>query len=228
MVEYSDIHAYEQANLLPEHSKDFQKEEFWTDFFKATQASTKEHFEWYASYEELKPFFTQAGLVPSTSNRILVPGCGDSLLSENLAKDLKQTKVTSIDFAPEIVDLMNKRGVEGVDYKVMDMLKMDFADDSFDIVLDKGSFDALCCDRTKETKKKTVNYLNEVCRVLISKDQAGNKNQNVSHYTIVSLLQDFVFGSLLNYFVIGDQNPHTEKYQFTMNLYMFSNVIKLS
>jgi len=31
------------------------------------------------------------------------------------------------------------------------MLKMDFSDSSFDVVLDKGSFDALCVDTENET-----------------------------------------------------------------------------
>lgn len=42
-----------------------------------------------------------------------------------------------------------------VDYRVMDMLNMGFDDKSFDIVLDKGSYDAICCDKTSETKAKT-------------------------------------------------------------------------
>lgn len=39
-----------------------------------------------------------------------------------------------------------------VSYQVMDMLKMTLENASQDIVLDKGSFDALCCDRDPETK----------------------------------------------------------------------------
>lgn len=38
-----------------------------------------------------------------------------------------------------------------VDYRVGDMLNMDFENNSFDIVLDKGSFDALCVDNEIET-----------------------------------------------------------------------------
>lgn len=45
-----------------------------------------------------------------------------------------------------MIEKMNKKGIEGVTYMVMDFLAMQFEDDDFDIVLDKGSFDALCCD----------------------------------------------------------------------------------
>ena len=35
----------------------FQKEEFWSEFFKIYQQETDGPFEWYAEYRELKPFF---------------------------------------------------------------------------------------------------------------------------------------------------------------------------
>ena len=39
-----------------------------------------------------------------------------------------------------------------VDYKVMDMCNMDgIADNSINFVVDKGSLDALCADRSSET-----------------------------------------------------------------------------
>ena len=53
-----------------------------------------------------------------------------------------------------------------VDYRVMDMLKMDLDSSSQDIVLDKGSFDAICCTADDETKDKTKKYCNEVKRIL--------------------------------------------------------------
>ena len=67
---------------------------------------------------------------------------------------------------------MNDRAVVGVNYQVMDMLDMKFEDNSFDVVIDKGSFDALCCDKTESTREKTIQYLNQVCRVLVSADQS--------------------------------------------------------
>ena len=142
-----------------------------------------------------------------------------------LATDLGQLKVTSIDFEKAVVQKMSDKKVLGVDYQVMDMLKMDFEDNSFDIVLDKGSFDALCCDKTEETREKTLQYLNEVCRVLAARP--ADSADGACHFTIVSLLQDFVFAQLLSYFVEGKANPFKDKYQFTLNLHMIKNIIKL-
>jgi len=58
--------------------------------------------------------------------------------------------VVSFDFEPGVVSKMQQRK-SSVDYRVGDMLNMEFGDQSFDVVLDKGSFDALCVDNEKET-----------------------------------------------------------------------------
>lgn len=47
------------------------------------------------------------------------------------------------------------------------MLNMDFENNSFDIVLDKGSFDALCVDNEIETQKKVSLYCDGIKRILI-------------------------------------------------------------
>ena len=71
--------------------------------------------------------------MPSASNkvRVLVPGCGDSLLSEKLATQMGYSEVISIDFEPEVVNRMQSRGVSGITYQVMDMLDLKFESDSF-------------------------------------------------------------------------------------------------
>jgi len=61
----------------------------------------------------------------------------------------------------------------------MDMLDLQaFPDGHFSYVLDKGSFDALCCDTSQETKEKIDKYLKEIFRVL----------NNEGQYLVVSLL----------------------------------------
>lgn len=53
-----------------------------------------------------------------------------------------------------------------VDYRVGDMLAMDFADNSFNVVLDKGSFDALCVDSEISTLEKVKLYCDGIKRIL--------------------------------------------------------------
>lgn len=86
-------------------------------------------------------------LLPAKSS-INVPGCGDSLLSEHVA--LMGHSVVSFDFEEGVVKKMQERK-SSVNYQVGDMLKMDFPKESFDVVLDKGSYDALCVDQEPET-----------------------------------------------------------------------------
>lgn len=90
-----------------------------------------------------------------------------------------------------------------VDYRVMDMLKMDLDSFSQDIVLDKGSFDAICCTSDDETKQKTKSYCTEVKRVLNLKGA----------FLLVSLLQDFVLADLLDNF-----SNESDPYEITIHL----------
>ena len=83
--------------------------------------------------------------------RVLVPGCGDSLLSEKLASQMGFSNVVSVDFEPDVVARMNARGAKGVTYEVVDITQMQYENGSFSCVLDKGTFDALCVDMKPET-----------------------------------------------------------------------------
>ena len=47
---------------------------------------------------------------------------------------------------------MNERNVSGVTYAEMDFLNLTYEDSSFDVVIDKGSFDAICLDDDPESE----------------------------------------------------------------------------
>jgi hypothetical protein len=51
---------------------------------------------------------------------------------------------------------MNNRGVENIDYQVMDALNMTFENGSHNFAVDKGTLDALCADRSPETSSKVI------------------------------------------------------------------------
>jgi ubiquinone/menaquinone biosynthesis C-methylase UbiE len=131
---------------------------------------------------------------------VLVLGCGNSLLSEKMHLKMGLTKITSIDFEESVIKKMIHRE-KPIEYQVMDMLHMTFADGSWDYALDKGSLDALCADATPETASKVVQYFNEVIRVL---------NPKGGTYICVSLLQDFVLDALISFFGKGVGNKHFE------------------
>lgn len=107
-------------------------------------------------------------------------------------------KLLSIDFEESVIKKMIHRGVP-TEYKVMDMLNNTFEDGSFYYVIDKGTLDALCSDKTPDTAAKVIKYFNEILRVLIPKGGT---------YICVSLLQDFVLDALLAFFNKGIGNLH--------------------
>ena len=123
---------------------------------------------------------------------------------------MNQTNVTSVDFVPEVVKKMQERNVSGVTYAEMDFFNMTYEDNSFDVVIDKGSFDAICLDDDPESEAKYTKYLSEQVRVL---DSTTN-----GKFLIVSLLQGHVFTALLDYFIRGKNNPHFENYVCDLQL----------
>ena len=56
--------------------------------------------------------------------------------------------------------------MQGVTYEEMDFLNMTYADASYDVIVDKGSFDAICLDSDPESQQKYTKYLSEQLRVL--------------------------------------------------------------
>jgi hypothetical protein len=64
---------------------------------------------------------------------------------------MKMKNITNIDYEEKVIKKMQNRGVP-IEYKHMDMMQMDgITSGSTDFILDKGSLDALCCDRDPET-----------------------------------------------------------------------------
>lgn len=154
------------VQMLPEYSKQFTEQNYWKEFFQeSSKRSNEQSFEWYASFADLKPYLNK--LIAPKSN-VLVPGCGDSVLSEHVA--LLGHNVLSFDFEPNVIDMMKARyNKSKVKYEVGDMYKMDYEPHSFECILDKGSFDALCVDEEPETKANVTKYCDGIKRVLCTK-----------------------------------------------------------
>ena len=67
-----------------------------------------------------------------------------------------KNKVVSIDFEEKVIKHMKNRGVDAIDYQVMDALSMTFENGSYNYAVDKGTLDALCADRSPETASKVI------------------------------------------------------------------------
>lgn len=175
---------------------DFTSKENWDKFF--TIRGSDDTFEWYAEWPQLKtPLFSL--LRSSTSDaddsslQILIPGCGNSRLSEHLF-DAGFRAITNIDFSKVVISDMLRRNVRDrptMRWRVMDMTSMQFEDGTFDVVLDKGGLDALM--EPEFGPKLGSQYLSEVRRVL----KSGGK------FICLTLAESHVLGLLFPLFRFG-------------------------
>ncbi|XP_024382645.1 uncharacterized protein [Physcomitrium patens] len=179
---------------LPEVLTDFRQESYWDQFFKASQGRP---FEWYGDWVSLPKVFRELlGLRPERNPplEILVPGCGNSRLSAAMY-DAGFQKIVNVDFNKRVITEMLRLNVRArplMRWQVMDITKMQFADNSFDVVLDKGSLDALTGE-PDEPQVAAEGLLSEVKRVL----KHGGK------YICITLAQQHVIELLLGNFRIG-------------------------
>lgn len=194
------------TNLLPQRSEDFRLKEYWDRFFDQRDTQS---FEWYGSYANLKENLYHEldfSLNPSDINvlihqqkikhslRVLVIGCGNSELSFELFCD-GFLNVTSIDFSELVIQKMTKK-YPFMKWHVQDMTDMtDFSQQSFDIVIDKGAFDALLSANTDAILASASKMLQQVDRVL---------NTNKGLYCCVTMAESFVIKHLLQFFTEGN------------------------
>ena len=124
--------------------------------------------EWYVGWRVLRPYALEYAV---RSHRVLLLGIGTSTLGEDMASD-GFSRVTAVDYSEPAVRLMRRAqqnrlaararaATRGdlepesldaptpptpfeVDYRVMDVTQMTFADEVFDCVLDKATLDTMC------------------------------------------------------------------------------------
>ena len=163
--------------------------------------------EWYVGWRVLRPYALEYA---ARSHRVLLLGIGTSTLGEDMASD-GFSRVTAVDYSEPAVRLMRRAqqnrlaararaATRGdlepesldaptpptpfeVDYRVMDVTRMTFADEAFDCVLDKATLDTMCQldedeDEDEEANSKTkpkpktkpipraARMLRESCRAL--------------------------------------------------------------
>ncbi|KFU91301.1 Methyltransferase-like 13, partial [Chaetura pelagica] len=125
--------------------------------------------------------------------QVLVVGCGNSELSEQLYDVGLCEDIVNIDVSAAAVRQMRERSAgrrPGMSYLLMDVLQMDFPDAHFQAVLDKGTLDAILADEEEATLAKVDRMFAEISRVL----QVGGR------YLCVSLAQAHVLKKAVGYF----------------------------
>ncbi|KAI5681546.1 hypothetical protein M9H77_02774 [Catharanthus roseus] len=120
-------------------------------------------FDWYQRYVALRPFVRK--YVPTTS-RVLMVGCGNALMSEDMVKDGYED-IMNIDISSVAIDMMRRKyeHVPQLKYMQMDVRDMSFfPDEAFHSIIDKGTLDSLMCGNNAPIS--AAQMLGEVCRLL--------------------------------------------------------------
>ena len=134
--------------VLRSVAEDFGRQEYWQEFYKS---SSSEGFSWYAEWRELEPFI---GEWAEKDFDILIPGIG----SDTLVRDMYDSGYHSIcafDYAKESIEFCrNMLKERPVDLIVADATNLDFKSSSFDMILDKGTFDAIFISGKTELEKR--------------------------------------------------------------------------
>ncbi|XP_078074203.1 eEF1A lysine and N-terminal methyltransferase isoform X2 [Mustelus asterias] len=201
-------------NLLPKSSKEFSSAEYWETFFKKRQSA----FEWYGTYMDhcavlhkyIKP-----------KDKVLVVGCGNSELSEQMY-DVGYQGITNIDISQVVIDKMKERNATHrptMVFMQMDMMQMEFGDSQFQVVLDKGTLDAVMTDESDGTLHSVDRMFAEVARVL----PLGGR------FVCISLAQEHIAKKAVSYFsqqgwpvrIHAVEEQITADRQFTMPVFIF-------
>jgi len=122
----------------------FSHADYWESRYSK---SKQEHYDWYGTWNSqskirIKPHVLP--WMPAKVQTILNVGCGNSRLAEELLND-GYTDIVSVDIAQSAIDKMTEKfqGTPGLRFLQMDATKMTFEDESFDVVFDKGTLDAM-------------------------------------------------------------------------------------
>ncbi|EGC31676.1 hypothetical protein DICPUDRAFT_10325, partial [Dictyostelium purpureum] len=140
---------------------EYGKPVYWDRRYK----KDPETFDWYQKYSTLKPFLIEK--IKSKDAKILMVGCGNSTLSEEMYND-GYKNLTNIDISSVVIGQCKEKYKEsqypGMVYQVDDVLDLSLADEEFDVVIDKGTFDTIMANCSK-----AIIMCEEIFRVLNKK-----------------------------------------------------------
>lgn len=133
---------------------------YWVERYRECE----ETFDWLEDYATLKSFIEDLNL-EKMSAKILNIGCGNSTLSEEMYDD-GYSCITNIDIADNVIDQMKIRNAKRAKmiWQRMDVRRMTFSSNTFNLILDKSTIDALLCG--DQAAYDVAKMLKEVQRVL--------------------------------------------------------------
>lgn len=154
----------------------------WDRFYSETSSSTFKNFEWFFSFDAVRPFLMSlldTRAQTDASLHVLDIGCGTSDLGPSIyRRSTLPVRVTCADISPVAVQLMRDQAralapQPGNSSSVLSFAEMDcmqlsqhLASRSVDLIVDKGTTDALL--RSREGNGKAERVLQQCLEVLKS------------------------------------------------------------
>mmetsp|Transcript_92178 Transcript_92178/g.144666 ORF Transcript_92178/g.144666 Transcript_92178/m.144666 type:complete len:303 (+) Transcript_92178:93-1001(+) len=142
----------------------FAQASYWEERYSK---SKQDFYDWYGTWNSDSKIRIKQHVspwLPTNVQSVLNVGCGNSRFAEELASD-GYSDIVSVDIAQAAIDRMNEKfkGVQGLKFMQMDATQMTFEDASFDLVFEKGTFDAMYTGAA-EAVKLTVAQVFRVLR----------------------------------------------------------------
>ena len=133
---------------------------YWIERYDEQNGTT---FDWLEDYESIKPILLNLHI--KKESRILNVGCGNSEFSEKMY-DEGYNHNYNIDICQNVIDYMKSRNKDkkGLHFDVMDVCDMSYKDETFDLIVDKSTIDALLCGY--HSFMIVAKMLKEISRVL--------------------------------------------------------------
>lgn len=144
----------------PFTTPDYENPEYWDNRY----SQSTEMYDWYHDWNQLYPYIKKVDTF-SGEERVLNLGCGNSVCSYQMVESVFKS-VVNIDISVVCIYQMQQKYADDprLTWETMDCQHLDFDDNSFDVVFDKGTLDALIC--SNESIDIVITTFAEVERVL--------------------------------------------------------------
>lgn len=136
----------------------YGKASYWDERY----TKDPEPFDWYQRYTGVKDLIAQ---YVKKEDNILNVGAGNSRLTEDMYEDGYQA-ISNIDISKVCIDSMAEKYKDktGLTWQYMNCMQLDFPDENFDVVMDKGTIDSILCG--EGSTANSAKMMNEISRAL--------------------------------------------------------------
>ena len=145
----------------------YQSKSYWSKRYENPEG----FHEWYCDYAALEPLLEP--LISSRDAMVLELGCGDAPLLVGLRdrRDHNAACLHALDFAATIIDKLEGEQAalapgKRLVYRAADARKLPYADNTVDMIVEKGTVDAMLCGKRGSGFTNVRSILSEAFRVL--------------------------------------------------------------